>query len=234
MGNTQTGGAKYSNAEIQQNIAQLFNNNKHNMVETNTSLSLDDTLGFTDIHSFTGGDISFQSSKNRHLRHNIQQYIESLQRGGVDTDNEFKELSELDEIKQYLEKDLQQQNQAGGLCSSEVVDTVPKLTLMDILKGGKRDNDSESSSDFEVTESSDDISPTSSNVVNNSVNALSPTSYSDKSPTAQYDTESSMDSSIDIQNNFIEESDSDLNVVPFYSSTTSDAKHPYVRNRFTK
>lgn len=249
--NVQYGGVrKYSDEEIKKSISKLFDNNKHNMVET--SYSLDGNLNITSDQMGTksdllGGDIKFNSLKNRHLRHNIESYIKSLQKGGVDlnaTGNAFQEIDELDKIKQILEDDMKNDVQTGGdMESSEVTnDNRNKVSFLDLLfKGGKRDNDDDDfSTSIESDSDSDDVSTTSSKVVDGDVE-MSPTSIDSKinKPKFTHDTDkddtesSSMEASVDFEPKKSDDSESsNMNILPFYTSSSSDVKHPYTKNRF--
>lgn len=256
---------KYSNEEIKQNIKILFEKNKNNAVESSYTFStaVEPTSTANNFNdNFVGGNKKFISSKNRHLRHNIEEYVNQLQNqyGGDYTNSEHlnnNDLIEFNKIKDYLLNDENNMQQEGGATSDlskfsfeEESEYVPKKTLIDVLIGGKRkivessdslessyvsDSNSNSNSYNDTTESSESLSKTSSAPVPMDGN-FSPTSYSStnevNTPYVVQSTESSLETSIEVDNHDSESTQSSaLNILPFYSTESSN-KHPYVARRF--
>src|SRR3990172_5591393 len=86
---------KYTDAEIRTNINQLFNNGiSNNFSEASYSIKDLENIVVSDIPfnlptqddyltaPQNGGHIKFNSSKNRHMRHNLNEYINNIQKGG--------------------------------------------------------------------------------------------------------------------------------------------------------
>lgn len=279
---------KYTDNEIKQNIKQLFDKNRHNVAET--SYSLDETLNVSSNKNEGHiGGVKFQSSKNRHLKHNINEYVENLQKqyGGQDNSNnqnDNNELFEFNKIKEYLLNDLENNEQNGGYKSSELSNfsfsqeetrQYKNKSLIDVLMGGKKDmvtssiedttslspsdttSDSleetygTSDSDSDVSDvSSDSDKPMHSGTISPTSDASVPvdgsyssTSYSTtnkfNNTNAAYivqSSESSLDTSVSFKdNNYSENSESSeqLNIVPFYSTESSN-RPPYVAKRFKR
>ena len=206
-----------------------------------------------------GGRRKFRSSHQRYLNHNIEAYVNAIQSGGNpkynqnDDMSELNNLNELDKIKEYIINDMK--NQTGGnmydLSSNDEMDNsnydsnVLLNKLLATQYGGDTDDEDMSTDEEEDEEEDEDnaieeeeeddddedeeeddeededdedknvasegsLSSTSSAIVSR-IKSLSSTSYS--------------------QTNKKKKHDSDLNIVPFYSSDVS-VPHPYVRRRF--
>ncbi len=163
----------HTNSEIKQNIQQLFNLNKNNFV--NTSYSLDESIIVTPESQVGGNNfdaIRFQSSKNRHLRHNIEDYVEQLQKQYGGENNEQNEnanaKSEFDKIKQYLLNDLHNEQNGGNdnvestqLSNMSYSITTPKnndFSFLNMLGGVKNQSNLSSESLGDDMEHSEDLS----------------------------------------------------------------------------
>lgn len=245
---------RYTDAEIKQNMKLLFDLNKNNLAETSMSLNMSPA---NDNKQMDGGaKKKFNSKKNRHLIHNIEEYVEKLQKqyGGNFGDNN--DINEFNKIKDYLINDMN----GGGFETSDSVNMSmnsnyhnenKSYSLFNMLNGGKF-NVTNDDTDITNTSSSaslgddssdennfdDSISSTSSKEVP-PIAGVSPTSDSDSTsdsnnnePYVVQSTESSLDST---DNNYDDDNSlsesTDLNVAPFYSTDSSN-KHPYLSKRF--
>lgn len=103
---------KYTDNEIKDNISRLFKDNrKNNFTEASMSMrDLDNAVISDDNQHYQNGGKKFRSSKNRHLKYNIEDYISSLQLGGnpIDDHKEISEASEFKKIRDFLIKDVKQ------------------------------------------------------------------------------------------------------------------------------
>jgi hypothetical protein len=276
MGNNFTGPQdntrKYTNEEIKQNIKILFEKNKNNSVESSytfsTALEPSETANsFAD--NIDGGAIKFKSSKNRHLRHNIEEYVTQLQNqyGGDLTDSEHvnnNDLAEFNKIKDYLLNDNNDMQEGGHLTSDLSQFSfegeegyAPQKSLFEVLIGGKKKTNTSSikslsssnSSSLESSylSSSNSYGETDESSLSRTSSAsvpmdghFSPTSYSTDStndvntPYVVQSTESSLETSVSVYDKDVASSQSsELNIVPFYSTESSN-KHPYVAKRFKR
>jgi hypothetical protein len=282
IGQEQTVNKKYNDQEIKQNIKMLFEKNKRNDVEISSTLHKTANISPTETQEHIGGvnvdEIKFQSSRNRYLRHNIEEYVENLQRqyGGLVEENALPEqqdesMNEFNKIKEYL---LNENNrQQGGQDESDFANfsfsssfseksNGNEKSFFHALIGGSKKNadtssfattttltaddsntttESESLPETELTESeSSNVSSTFSETSDAKVptdGKFSSTSYTtsqnDNTPYIVQSTESSIDTSISLNenNNMSNSESSELNIVPFYSTESSN-KHPYVARRF--
>lgn len=181
---------KYTDNEIKQNIKVLFDKNRNNYVETSYSLggssnssseinnknntqtsdmSMDLSTTTNVEHNSIGGSninlIKFQSSKNRHLRHDIERYVENLQKqyGGGNEHND--DVIEFNKIKDYLINDLNKE-QDGGYGTSDLSnfsfsseeEVLNNKSIFHVLSGGKRNIKASTSSLGTTTNLSDDTS----------------------------------------------------------------------------
>ncbi len=188
---------KYTDAEIRQNIQKLFvNNRENNFSEASYSIRDLENMVVSDGPFFQsnnaaqlGGqlnNIKFKSSKNRHLNHNINEYISMFQKGGnvyententENTENSennyhgLSNISEFQKIKEFLVNDnsinsINSQN--GGQQFGTIIDSVSsvshnnKLTFFDALKqitqnGGVDTSDSDDDVYTDSDDSDDDI-----------------------------------------------------------------------------
>jgi hypothetical protein len=298
---TQNNARKYTDAEIKQNIQILFNKNKNNLVESSYSLgtsiepssTMNNFVEQENVAAIGGANrnsIKFQSSKNRHLRHDIEGYVRQLQAqyGGQFTEDgnmniNNNDLVEFNKIKDYLLNDLndEQNEQLGGNMTSDLSnfsfssedddqDVPNNKSLFDVLIGGKLKRNMSTSSlgttttlspsntsnslESSYVSSSNSYSETSSTNASASSTfsrtssatvpedgSFSPTSYSSSTknnintPYIVQSTESSLETSISLNEseNATNSQSSELNIVPFYSTESSN-KHPYVAKRFRR
>ena len=286
MGSTQSTSdntaKKYTDAEIRQNIQKLFTNNReNNFSEASYSIRDLENMVVSDgpfnqsnnmEHLQLGGDLSnikFKSSKNRHLTHDIDAYLNMYQKGGnaENSEHEYLDLSSVSEfkkIKDFLVTDNNINNinninnQNGGEQFDAFIDSVSsiqqnKLTFFDALKqitqnGGvdisdddddmygdsdDMDDDNVYMDDGITTSSSDNSSYnkiTSSNSTFSTTSSMMPKYSGNFSETSysQSNTNNASNTSTSYSNN----ASSELNIVPFYSSSESDMRHPYTKNRF--
>lgn len=247
---------RYTDNEIKQNMKLLFELNKNNLAETSMSLNAPLELSPTNNgnNNFHGGaKKKFQSKKNRHLAHNIEEYVENFQKHYGGNNNE---INEFNRIKEYLINDMNGggfENSSDMSMNSNFADENKTYSLFNMLNGGKFNVNSNNSTDITATSSSasfsddssdennfdDSISSTSSKDVP-TIAGISPTSDSENSsdnnnnePYVVQSTESSLDTSDNDYNsdNSLSES-SGFNGAPFYSSISSENKHPYLSKRF--
>jgi hypothetical protein len=168
---------KYTDYEIKQNMKVLFDNNKHNPVETSYSLggNLEVT---TEKKASVGGykKIKFESSRNRHLKHNIDSFLQQQNGGGRKKQNEDV-LNNFNMIKEYLMNDLDSnlEEQYGGndsdtgsfSFSSELSDssndTKNNFSVFKAMMGGNGNVDTSSlGTTTKLSDSDSDDSSTSS------------------------------------------------------------------------
>lgn len=173
---------KFSDAEIKNNINRLFNNNKGNVnILSDASMSLKDyenmmnTENIQNIQNIDdsnpqlgGNNIKFKSSKNRHLEHNIDQYIKSLQSGGnPNKEPEYHEISEdiaeLTKIKNFLggQKGAGYETIEDDMSSPSSTIQKRTLSIVDFLKGGsinrqQEDDDDEGNDNDNDNDDNDD------------------------------------------------------------------------------
>jgi len=169
---------KYTDSEIRQNIQNLFNNNKmNNFSEASYSIKDLDNVDISDMqeNQFNayqqGGDnIKFKSSKNRHLKHNIDNYIKSLQQGGnPNNDNqsyrEISDLSEFQKIKEFLINDANNDQTGGNYDDIDaIINSISspvnkhKMTLFEAMRGGaaEKSDDDEDDDDLDLEGDDDD------------------------------------------------------------------------------
>lgn len=233
----------YTHNDIKDNVQKLFSNNrKNNLSEASGSIKNLDNVQVSVVEfnkPLNGGHMKFNSSKNRHLNHDINEFLEGLQKGGNNMEP-ISDLSELQKIKDFL-LDMDNGSQAGGgILSTEMSACSPQLTLFGALQkismNGGADDEESSSLDFDdndseekkddiddaddddddedvdddVVDGDEDISSTSDKPINEN-EKFSETSYSSNKPNDS----------------------SELNILPFYSSSdTENFKHPYNKNRF--
>jgi len=135
---------KYTSAEIETNLKRLFKNNiNNNFSEASQSFN----VNFTELdQALVGGyNIKFKSSKNRHLNHNIDEFIKKIQSGG---DAPISEQSEFAKIKEFLLKEANV-NLIGGAIEEDGInyESISSISGFDEFKntlsqtqegGGKR------------------------------------------------------------------------------------------------
>jgi len=270
---------KYTDNEIRNNIQNLFNNNRENnfseasySIKDLENMVVSDTQLFQgsnannqqqlQVQQLGGSNIKFNSSKNRHLMHNIQDYINTLQSGGnpnnQETHQEISDLSEFQKIKDFLLNDIENK-QSGGNAESildslsspsnkmTLVDALRKITLSGGAKGGADDDeddedDEDDDLDLEGKDDDDEDEDEEPDVVS-STSSLEKKSESVSDVSAQSDEnpkQESISATSDAPVNsgkfsdtsYSQKVESELNIVPFYSSSESDNKHPYTKNRF--
>ena len=315
MGLTQSTGSnrsnpsikKYTDGEIKKNIQNLFNNNKrnnfseatysmkdlNNISETHTNFDLQNSHNLYPQNQLHGGGnhIKFNSSKNRHLKYNIDEYINKLQGGNPGahlSSQNISELSEFDKIKEFLINDITN-GQAGGnndfdslfnsLSSTSINNQTQnkKMSLLDAINmmGGAKASDDETSDDDLILDddSDDDIddiddendgdddendendddndesdenklpsdsdTPINSKLSSQSSSEISTTSDKPIKKNIKFSETSFSNSSNNYNKKFsttsdIDENSSELNILPFYSSTDSVTmnEHPYIKRRF--
>lgn len=256
---------KYSDEDIRNNIIKLckdaLSNNDDNITESIKGLydaDLNDTFVEVDNSNIpffveqpykmmdtlskplTGGNIKFKSSKQRHLNHNINNYINNLKGGNVDDGQKYEEISdnsELEKIKNYLMNDLNKQYGGAKIkknkrnnnddddfndMESDVIQSDKKTlsrALFDIINDGDSDDMDDSyinsDDDLNIDDSSDDIG------IDDAINELDDTdNIREPSRQAKYSTTSD-----------IKDDESELHIFPFYSSDVEN-QHPYIKNRF--
>lgn len=260
----------YTNTDIKKKLELLFHTNRNSGVSamSHSPKNLDNVvvsspqfdnnmnqinMAPSPMTHMGGTHIKFNSSKNRHLLHNIQNYIDGYQNcdnrqsGGNNPSEPLSELSELQKIKDFLlsmDKDVSGvEAQNGGNYDSPIMspqsDNNNKLTLFDVLKqismkGGADDSDEESESlSFNEGDSSQEDKKDDEN------------ESEDDEDNDEDGISSTSDKSINEHGKFSETSysstkqndvSSDLNVLPFYSSSEApwqeQLNHPYVKNRF--
>lgn len=275
MGSTQSTSdnttKKYTDAEIRQNIQKLFTNNReNNFSEASYSIKDLENMVVSDgpfnqsnnmEHLQLGGNLSnikFKSSKNRHLTHDIDAYLNMYQKGGNATsEHEYLDLSSVSEfqkIKDFLVNDNTINNQDGGEQFDEFIDSVSsvqqnKFTFFDALKqitqnGGvdMSDDDDDMYSDSDdmdddnvymddgITTSSSEYTP--HNKITSSSNTFSTTSSMMPKYSGKFSETSYSQSNMNSASSNSNNASSELNIVPFYSSSESDMRHPYTKNRF--
>ncbi len=213
---------RYTDSEIKQNIQQLFSKNKNNLI--NTSFSLDETIIDTPESQIGGSNfdsIRFQSSKNRHLRHNIEDYVDQLQKQYGGEQNEVPNatgLTEFDKIKQYLLDDLNNEQNGGDVPSTELSNmsysiNTPKnneFSLFNLMAGGEKRSNLSSESWSGGADSSSEPKSTESN---------EPLSDSKEFPPSSESSEISDDNTN--TNTFSETSSEEIPVEHGFNSTTS-------------
>jgi len=227
----------YTDNEIKTNIQKLFSNNrKNNLSEASGSIrNLDDIkVSAMESNKLHGGShIKFNSSKNRHLAHNLDEFLQNCQDGGNYDMEPISELSELNKIKDFL-INMNEDKQIGGALTTES-EYQPKMRLFDVLKqismngGAKEESDSDEDLDFDENDSDekkdDDMDEDEDDEEDNDDGDISSTSdkpinENEKFSETSYSTKQS-------------DSASELNILPFYSSSDTDNfKHPYNKNRF--
>ncbi|ARF09772.1 hypothetical protein Indivirus_3_21 [Indivirus ILV1] len=260
---------KYTSAEIEQNLMRLFKNNmKNNFSEASQTFG---NVNFSeDILEMqnAGNPIKFKSSKNRHLEHNIEAFINKIQNGGNENLQLISEQSEFAKIKEYLLKEAQ----TGGNNSNnksiedgityESISSISGfnelrnslsqeggkrrkkhkvMTLAHVLQSGQLGGDRDDDSDEVSTPESGQLSETSKQSVNLRTADLSSTSENGQlSETSKQsvnlrtaDLSSTSYSNQEYSHTSNQVESSELNIVPFYSSESSNA-HPYTRNRLNK
>ena len=255
---------KYTSTEIETNLKRLFKNNiNNNFSEASQSFGrfteqdLDDELKQT-LALVGGNNIKFKSSKNRHLNHNIDEFIKKIQSGG---EAPISEQSEFAKIKEFLLKEANV-NLIGGAIEEdginyESISSISgfdefKNTLSQTQEGGRKrkrkvaslanilqsgqlggDRDPDSGDELDLSESeSVKLSSTSEQEVDIETVNLSPTSFSDsKKEESEQKQESESEEGFSPTSN--QSASSGLNIVPFYSSESSNT-HPYTRNRLNK
>jgi hypothetical protein len=258
MGLTQSNPAvpkQYTDADIKRNVQNLFHNNRKNdfseasysFREALDNATASDMFKYNEPIKHVGGNhIKFNSSKNRHLLHNIDDVINGIQNGG-ETLEPISELSELKNIKDFLMKMNDDNMQTGGHLSD--LDTItpisnePKTSMFDILHKAMRggaDNNSDDDSDDEFLnfeENGDSDNETVKEDDDSQENEEGDDNSDDADVEDTMSTTSS--ASINKNTNFSDTSysskrnSSDLNIVPFYSSEEADNfQHPYNKNRF--
>ena len=236
---------KYTDAEIRANINQLFSSGiSNNFSEASYSIKDLENIVVSDIpfnlpppddylvasQPLTGGNIKFNSSKNRHLRHNIDDYVNGIQKGGEgEKYEEISDISEFQKIKEYLINDMKN-NQTGGHFDDDSFNIIgspasesenkSKMTFLNAMIGGfiggvDPEDDDDDGLEFEedgpelevpeIQEPAAEISPTSSE--EKGVGEYSETSYDNNNQS------------------------SELHILPFYSSDSSINKNPYTKNR---
>jgi len=286
MGNnlgTQEHKRKFTDTEIKKNMRVLFENNKHNPVETSYSLGENLEVS-TEKKASIGGynKIKFESSRNRHLTHNMDAFLKQQNGGGRKRQNEDV-LNNFNKIKDYLMNDLDssmKEEQYGGNFSdagsfsfsfdssddsqnnfsffgalmggnvdadTSSLETTTKLSDSDDSSSSSSDSSSSGSTESDNTLESSELDTTTTNnssTISNtspvtetlpSKRDLTETSYTTSTradePFIVQSTESSIDTSITMNEHTGGSESSELNIVPFYSSETSN-KHPYVSRRF--
>lgn len=251
---------KYTSAEIEANLQRLFKNNINNIFSEASQ-----TFGQVNFSEYDGPEmqlpearpqlqrgngIKFKSSKNRHLQHNIDQFLKQIQTGGNENLQQISEQSEFAKIKKFL-LDEANRAQTGGVVEdgidyesissisgfNELKSTLSQdggkrrkkhkaLTLANVLQSGQLGGDRDSDSGYNLSdESEDQLSVTSDQRVDIETAKLSSTSYSDNHNEEIEEGYSPTSSQVSAS--------SELNIVPFYSSESSHA-HPYTRNRLNK
>jgi hypothetical protein len=253
MSNVKPQAKKYSDAEVRANINQLFDNGlANNFSEASYSIKDLENIVVSDIQhvppsndltvqqQLLGGNLKFNSSKNRHLRHDIQGYINKLQKGGEgEVYEEISDISEFQKIKDYLTNELKN-NQSGGNVDEDyfanIVGSPASINENDgdnnflntMLRGGFAGGldveadidddkklegfglDDDEDEDEGYQEEAGGISPTSSE----NVDAGGAGKYSETS------------------HDNVNQS-SELHILPFYSSDSSINKNPYSKNRLS-
>lgn len=131
---------KYTDAEIQQNLTKLFNTNRNNFSEASFPIE-----NLTEGQQ-GGSNIKFNSSKNRHLKHNIN----DLQEGG-DNANFESEQSEFAKIKEFLLKEASN-NQTGG--ADNVYESISSISGFDQLKEFMLQDQNQQGSNYDSVTSS--------------------------------------------------------------------------------
>jgi hypothetical protein len=263
MGLTQSNPAvpkQYTDADIKRNVQNLFHNNRKNdfseasysFREALDNATASDMFKYNEPMKHIGGNhIKFNSSKNRHLLHNIDDYINGIQNGG-ETLEPISELSELKNIKDFLMKMNDDNMQTGGYLSD--LDTItpisnePKTSMFDILHRAMRggaDNDAVDSDDdsdeeslhFDANDDSDN--ETVKEEDDDSQEKEDDEDNDDNNDDVEDTMSTTSSASINKNTNFSDTSysskrnSSDLNIVPFYSSEEADNfQHPYNKNRF--
>jgi hypothetical protein len=261
---------KYTDNEIKQNIRNLFNNNKMNNF-SEASYSIKDleniVVSDTSMNQYgnqqndqLGGNVKFNSFKNRHLQHNIQEYINTLQRGGNPNDIDLQELtklSELSEFQKIKEFLVNGANQTGGNNDNDndindIINSISshthKMTLFEAMRGGAiiKSEDSETDDDdldLDTDDDDNDDDDNDDNDDNDDDDDDDDDSDEDKTNKKKNkkDSDISSTSSESVKNaDFSETSysqknnSSELRIIPFYSSSESANayEHPYVKNRF--
>lgn len=169
---------KYTDNEIKQNIQRLFNNNRENNFSEYSfsakdleNIIVSDDFNKPQLGGVNVNNVKFASSKKRHLNHNIDEYIDMIQNGGHnENDNEYHELSEMSEfknIREFLRKDMGLQG-GGDYNVNSYIDSVSftedkkKLTLYAILQdimhsGGAKDDDSDDIDEDDEDNDHDDV-----------------------------------------------------------------------------
>jgi len=244
---------RYTNSEIKQNIQQLFLKNKNNLVDTSYTFNEEFDVSNVD-NQYVGGtshkSIKFRSSKNRHLRHNIENYVEKLQKqyGGNENNGEadLKELSEFNKIKQYLLDDLKNDHTGGSNLSSELSNmsfstSTPSnnnMSLFNMLIGGQQNDETSSPASFDESENDKQTSDQSNDQPTSEISESDKTD-TDKTDTDKTDTETdpmsstSTDEVPPAENGFSSTSYSTIQKKnkkrsSYTSSNVSDVSTPYV------
>ena len=252
---------KYTSAEIDDNLKKLFKNNGGAGSYSEAS----QTIGFrfNENELLTGGvntAIKFNSSKNRHLRHNIEQFLNKVQTGGnQDNKQELDEQSEFAKIKEYLIKENQevqdiQDVQAGGAIQESDYEAISSISgfndfintlsqsgggetkkyasLASVLRSGQLGGDREDNLDIEEKEEEE------KEVKDDSDEDLEDLDDSDD---LDEDISSTSNEEVDIETANISptsnqegSASSGLNIIPFYSSSESSHAKPYTKNRLNK
>lgn len=163
---------KYTDSEIKQNMKVLFENNKHNSVETSYSLGENLEVS-TEKKGSVGGykKIKFQSSRNRHLNHNIDAFLKQQNGGGKKSQNEDV-VKNFNKIKEYLMNDLDsnvKEEQYGGNDSDigsfsfdSSDDDQNNLSFFGAMRGGNAEVDTSSLGTTTKLSDPDDSSTSSS------------------------------------------------------------------------
>jgi hypothetical protein len=212
---------------------QTSNHSKYQLPRTNNNLYLNSS----NQYQMGGNDPNRKVFEPRRKRYEQYEQTNNMTGGSVNNESytDMSELSELAKIKSFIENDIRSKRNAVNKTQAGGCDCAEETNVNQ--NGGKKDNKKDNKKDKKNKRRSKDSSSSSS--LSSSSSDLSSSSDSDSSSSSESamtdDTtrhaEGSYEYSISSHSGV---NSSEINIVPFYSSESSEINHLQTKKRFSK